>query len=335
LPHRLQLLRGEHRSPQRRIDQPCASVGHTPPQDDQHPQVVGKYAFSFKTCFKMHIKTSRNEPLDFSSTNIMSTTNQLDQSDAVTFYGFTPVPRDPEVLFKDHPTASGPNPKQDLLEAKDLAFPDSELVRKVKEFVKKELDEQTYNHSHRVFIFGQALIQTHFPTWRYSPQTYYLSCLLHDIGTAQTYLSTTKMSFEFKGAIVSRDLLLEWGAEEDEADAVCEAIIRHQDVFVTGGNITMIGQVLQLATILDNIGIRANLLHPTLIKTTNALFPRKSWSNHFGQVIEKELTLKPWCHTSTFERPGWNHQEDLQGKEGKGSNFATDVRGNEVMREYD
>lgn len=92
--------------------------------------------------------------------------------DDVAFYGFTPVPRDPEVLFKDHPTASGPTPKQELLTVDDLPFPDSAVVRAVKDFVtvahrstpdprltdsrdsQKELDEQTYNHSNRVYIYG-------------------------------------------------------------------------------------------------------------------------------------------------------------------------------------
>ena len=94
--------------------------------------------------------------------------------DDVAFYGFTPVPRDPDVLFKDHPTASGPNPKQDLFTIDDLPLPDSAVVRAVKDFVKvsclstsrpptadprdpqKELDEQTYNHSNRVYIYGMT-----------------------------------------------------------------------------------------------------------------------------------------------------------------------------------
>jgi len=42
------------------------------------------------------------------------------------------------------------------------------------------------------------------------------------------------MSFEFKGAIVAREVLLKNGAVEDQADAVCEAVIRHQDIFVKG-----------------------------------------------------------------------------------------------------
>lgn len=94
----------------------------------------------------------------------------------VTFYGFTAVPRDPEVLFKDHPTATGPNPKQDLFTVDDIPLPNSPLVREVREFVKvrvqgvfsvynaysdrcsplsqRELNEQTYNHSHRVYVYG-------------------------------------------------------------------------------------------------------------------------------------------------------------------------------------
>ena len=76
----------------------------------------------------------------------------------VTFYGFTAVPRDPDVLFKDHPTASGTNPKQDHFTAANFPLPDSELVRQVRQFVKTELNEQTYNHSHRVYVYGTLML---------------------------------------------------------------------------------------------------------------------------------------------------------------------------------
>lgn len=82
---------------------------------------------------------------------------------------------------------------------------------------------------------GTALVKTHFPDWSYDSATYYLACLLHDIGTADAFLASTKMSFEFKGAIVARELLLSSGSSnEDQADGICEAIIRHQDLFVKG-----------------------------------------------------------------------------------------------------
>ncbi|KAF5366738.1 hypothetical protein D9758_006569 [Tetrapyrgos nigripes] len=249
------------------------------------------------------------------------------QDPNITFYGFTPVVRDPDVLFRDHPTASGDHPKQDPFVAKDFPLPDSPLVQNVKSFVQKELDEQTYNHSNRVYIYGVALTKTHFPSWTYDLETYYLACLLHDIGTAQKYLATTKMSFEFKGAIVARDLILSKGGVEDQADSVCDAIVRHQDIFVKGFVWSDPETYRPTHIYPDNVGIRANLIHPNLVKTTCDLFPRKGWSDYFARVIEKELSLKPWCHSTTFEQPGW--------KEGVESNFARDVRGNEVMHPFD
>lgn len=82
----------------------------------------------------------------------MSTDNNIEK------YGYTPVPRDPDVLLKDHSTASGPNPKQADYDLSELPFPDSELVRRSKAFVEKELNTQTFNHSHRVYLYGALLI---------------------------------------------------------------------------------------------------------------------------------------------------------------------------------
>ena len=81
---------------------------------------------------------------------------------------------------------------------------------------------------------GSALVKTHFPSWSYAPETYYITCLLHDIGVADAFLATTKMSFEFKGAIIAREVILANDGAEDQADGVCEAIVRHQDIFVKG-----------------------------------------------------------------------------------------------------
>lgn len=79
---------------------------------------------------------------------------------------------------------------------------------------------------HRVLLIGAALVEHHFPSWKFSEwrEAYLLSCLFHDIGTAGTFLSASgsKMSFEFKGAVIARDFILQNGGEEDLADAVCE-----------------------------------------------------------------------------------------------------------------
>jgi cyanamide hydratase len=48
---------------------------------------------------------------------------------------------------------------------------------------------------------GTIIAKQQFPEHyaKLSPSTLALTCLLHDIGTAEKYLSTTRMSFEFQG----------------------------------------------------------------------------------------------------------------------------------------
>lgn len=82
-----------------------------------------------------------------------------EQDPNVAKHGWTAVPRDPEFLFKDHPTASGPTPQQADYPLSEIAFPTSALVERSKAFVKKELNEPTYNHSHRVFIYGALMFR--------------------------------------------------------------------------------------------------------------------------------------------------------------------------------
>ncbi|EPS97266.1 hypothetical protein FOMPIDRAFT_1052483 [Fomitopsis schrenkii] len=44
---------------------------------------------------------------------------------------------------------------------------------------------------------GIALVKTHVPSWTYDSETYYLSYLLHDIGTVWRFFAPTKISSEF------------------------------------------------------------------------------------------------------------------------------------------
>lgn len=57
----------------------------------------------------------------------------------------------------------------------------------------------------------------------------------------------THLSFEYWGAIKARTFLNDHGAPSDQADAVCEAIIRHAELGETG-MITSLGLLIQLTT---------------------------------------------------------------------------------------
>lgn len=163
-----------------------------------------------------------------------------------------------------------------------------------------------------------AILIQQFPTQAatLSPSTLSLACLLHDIGTTPAHLRATQLSFEYYGGVLALDLLRD--APQSQAEAVAEAVIRHQDVG-TSGKLTFLGQLLQLSTLYDNTGGNPDVVHADTRSDVNAAFPRHGWSRCFADVIAEELALKPWAHTTHL------------GEE----EFPAAVLGNTLMREYE
>ncbi|KAF5701926.1 cyanamide hydratase [Fusarium mundagurra] len=155
-----------------------------------------------------------------------------------------------------------------------------------------------------------------------TPSTLALACLLHDIGTTEENITSTRLSFEFQGGIQALDLLNSYGSTKDQAEAVCETVIRHQD-FGTEGNITFLGQLIQLATIYDNVGDHPAVkdfglvIHKRTREEVNQAFLREGWLKCFAATIRKEEQLKPWCHTTRIP------------------NCADHIEGNLLMQPYE
>lgn len=179
-------------------------------------------------------------------------------------HGFTALPRDINVLLNGRKNIKNPEP----VTVNDIMLPETPLAKKVQEFAKRELREETYNQyippllsplllsgqllngdnsSMRVYYFGRAIQEQQFPDWDLSAETYLITALLHDIGTTEKHMAATKMSFEFYGGFLAREFLIKHDVEL--AEAVAEAVIRHQDLG-TSGKITSLGLLIQLATIL-------------------------------------------------------------------------------------
>jgi len=245
----------------------------------------------------------------YNSTSLNFKTARM--SNAVENFGWSSVPRSHEALLKDL-SSKKPEP----LKVEDISLPSTPLIEKVHAYAKSHLAPETYNHSMRVFYYGQALTRQHFPQFAKFAQTYLLTALLHDIGTTHDNLRATNMSFEFYGGFLALDLLGKEGAPQEQAESVCEAIIRHQDLGETG-NISAVGQLIQLATVFDNIGMNPHLIHEDTIKSVTAAFPRNKWSGCFASTIREEIGLKPWCHTTVIE------------------GFDEKVEGNKLMEPYE
>lgn len=152
---------------------------------------------------------------------------------------------------------------------------------------------------------GMAISKQQFPEQdvALNPVTWALTCLLHDLGTAEENLTSTRMSFDIYGGIKALYVLKDFGASKDQAEAAAEAIIRHQDLGVNG-TITFMGQLIQLATIYDNVGSHPHvknfgeLIHETTRTEINEAYPRDKWCSLFASVIRKEEEIKPWCHST-------------------------------------
>ncbi|KAF8249383.1 cyanamide hydratase, partial [Wilcoxina mikolae CBS 423.85] len=231
--------------------------------------------------------------------------------------GFLPaLPRNLSLLF---PTPTHPPP----IPLSSLPLPATRLSTDIASFARSVLPAPTFNHSMRVYLFGLAILHHHLPSITFTHESYYLLSLLHDLGTT---ISDTALSFEYSGALRAREQLLSLGADVVLADSVCEAIIRHQDVFLgdeaggdEGGKVTALTAVVHLATLFDNVGKFEGLVNKETVEETVREWPRLGWSGCFCEVLKKEGERKPWCHTSTI------------GVE----RFREEVKGNGVMNCYE
>ncbi|PCD20861.1 cyanamide hydratase [Fusarium graminearum] len=194
----------------------------------------------------------------------------------------------------------------------DITFPfEDKLISDVQAFVKARFSIETYNHSMRVF-YWEAL----------SPSTWALTYFLHDIGTAEAYLTSTRMSLDIYGGIKAMEVLKGLGGSIDQAEAIAKAIIRHQDIDVDS-TIAFLGQLIQLATLYDNVGVYKsikdfpNWIDDTTRGNINTAFPRHGWYSLFACTVRKEVGNKPWCHSTHIPQ------------------FDEKIEANSLMKSYD
>ncbi|OJJ81344.1 cyanamide hydratase [Aspergillus glaucus CBS 516.65] len=224
-------------------------------------------------------------------------------------YGWGAVPINPKEFA---PTKA---PAAQLV--KDTPLPDTQVSKAALEYAKTELPAHTFNHSLRVFYYGLAIARQHFPTWKFSDETWLLTCLFHDIGTIDKYTRDVFMSFDIYGGVVALNVLKEHGAPSPQAESVAEAVMRHQDS-VRVGTIHTVGLLIQLATQFDNIGAHKEYVHPNTVKDVTGHYPRRQWSKCFSSKLREEIGLKPWCHTTA-----------------EGESFPHDIEHNALMEPYD
>jgi cyanamide hydratase len=226
-------------------------------------------------------------------------------SDNFTLYGFTALPAD---QAKTKPSTTKPS----ALSVSSLTPPKSPLTDRIDKYAQAKLSPDTYRHSLRVYSYGRAIAQECFPQWGLTSgsaldETWFLTALLHDIGTTDDIIHNTRLSYEFFAGVHALDILQDTQqtggdgvAPRDQAEGVAEAIIRHQDI-QDKGYITLVTRLIHLGTLLDNIGAGSEMIHPETIKSVVDQFPRPGWSGCFAGTVAKEKEYKPYTMVSRID----------------------------------
>ncbi len=226
----------------------------------------------------------------------------------VDHYGLTALPASAADL---QPSVVTPMP----VTADQLAAPNTPLAKRIQDYAVNKLSPETYRHSMRVYSYGMAIAQQCFPEWKVQhslQDTWFCTAMLHDIGTTDEHIASTKLSYEFFAGVLALDLLQGLTdstsidpsaiASKDQAESVAEAIFRHQDV-QDKGMVSLMTQLIQLGTLLDNIGasVPARWVNKQTIETVNEAWPRRGWTSCFKSTVIREKELKPYAMVSRIE----------------------------------
>ncbi|RSL42045.1 hypothetical protein CEP54_015623 [Fusarium duplospermum] len=228
-------------------------------------------------------------------------------------FGFTAITRD---VSKLTPAPSKPIHKVVPASPASTPIPSTALAKQVQAYALKTLPAFIYHHSMRVYHYGISIREQQFPDWKWNErtkETYFLTCMLHDVGLTQESLRDTKLSFEFWGGYNAMEVLLGEKGERYQAESVAEAIIRHND-FGPEGLITSLGLILQMATTFDNMGNNAFMVHPDTIKSVVKMYPRLKWNSCVVDSMKSEFDLKPWAHLTKFNPTHGFFEEFIDNK---------------------
>lgn len=78
--------------------------------------------------------------------------------DSTQLHGWTAVPRDASIILSTRDDVKAPKSSS----VREITLPSTPLADAVTQYAKQELDEQTFNHSMRVYYYGIISISLFF-----------------------------------------------------------------------------------------------------------------------------------------------------------------------------
>jgi cyanamide hydratase len=270
-------------------------------------------------------------------------------------YGLTAVPAQfpsPQSLTLKNSLTNGATTLRELTAQEVATMPDTPLARRIDKYARAKLPPQVYRHSRRVFAWGNAVVrgsvwgeQSVFEGEKGNigdeklSETWFVTAMLHDIGTPEETLKSTRLSYEFWAGFHAVQILQDASltgdadqtdavADREQAESVAEAVLRHQDV-QDKGKVSLLTRLIHIGTLLDNIGRGKEFINHQTIDNVVKEWTRTEtdgegrvesvWTDCFRGTVELEKKHKPYAMVSRIE--GF---EDVIAKNGaKGGLFES------------
>lgn len=181
--------------------------------------------------------------------------------------------------------------------------PDSIYVRQADELAEEVYDTDFLNHCLRCWYFAHLFAQIEHQ--RYDPELLYIACLLHDMALSETYRPTSQdpPCFAVHGGNLAAQTLRKWGADDQSAHTVGEAIARHMNAAVPVGEGSE-AHLLHAAAHLDVAGAQVHKISRSLIKQVDTRYPRGQFTTKFIEVMRREAHDYPDSRTAVLWKLG-------------------------------
>jgi HD superfamily phosphodiesterase len=170
-----------------------------------------------------------------------------------------------------------------------IVIPDTDLVRAATSLVRDAADDNLFNHSRRVFLWGSLKVAARGLT--VDPELAYVGGLFHDLGLTPAY-ATKNRRFELDGAEAARDFLLEHGRSEQDARNVWLAIALHTTPEVPLHLAPEVA-VVTLGVETDVLGLDLDEITTEQRAEVVAAHPRPDFKNRILQAFYQGMVNRP------------------------------------------
>jgi hypothetical protein len=170
-----------------------------------------------------------------------------------------------------------------------IVIPDTDLVREATAFVRDVADDNLFNHSRRVFLWGS--LRSAALGLDVDPELAYVGALFHDLGLTAAY-RTTERRFELDGAEAARAFLLHHGRSEQDALNVWLGIALHTTPEIPHHMVPEV-RVVILGVETDVLGLDLNQISDEERAAVVEAHPRPDFKNCILQAFYDGMVARP------------------------------------------